>query len=35
MIRLTLPDSIPSHSEVIDLCCERNVNYRQQRFSHK
>lgn len=29
MIRLILPDSIPSHSKVIDLCCERDVNYKQ------
>ncbi|WP_118775702.1 HNH endonuclease [Haemophilus haemolyticus] len=29
MIRLTLPDSIPPHSEVINLCCERDVNYKQ------
>lgn len=35
MIRLTLPDSIPSHSEVIDLCCERNVNYRQHVLDNK
>jgi hypothetical protein len=35
MIRLTLPDSIPSHSEVIDLCCERNVGYRQHILDNK
>ena len=35
MIRLTLPDSIPSHSEVIDLCCERNVYYRQHVLDNK
>lgn len=35
MIRLTLPNSIPSHSEVIDLCCERNVGYRQHILDNK
>ena len=29
MIRLVLPNSIQSHSEVINLCCERDVNYKQ------
>lgn len=35
MIRLILPNSIQSHSEIIDLCCEKNVYYKQHILDNK
>ncbi|VEI46041.1 Uncharacterised protein [Actinobacillus equuli] len=35
MIHLELPREIPNFSDIIDLCCERDVKYKQRVLNSK